>query len=257
MKRVTIPSSGWMGFFRILRSTWIWTASVGLIVLWTPLLFAVWLFERDPRRVRTGRWFRRLGRLLARLSRWRIRISGLANVEANGVYVIASNHQSLADIPVISHLKIDTKWLAKAELFRVPFVGWMLRMAGDIPVERSDRSRSAATLIRCAQYLRQRCSVVLFPEGTRSRDGQVLPFAEGPFKLAIREQVSIVPWCSRKPPTALPKNSWTFGAKHDTQLHILPAVPVAGYDRRQSGDLRDRVRQMIVDELSCLRGNCT
>src|ERR1039458_10831654 len=80
--------------------------------------------------------------------------------------VIVSNHQSLADIPVISHLKLDTKWLAKAELFRLPFLGWMLRMAGDVPIERSDRRKAATALLQCARYLRQRCSVVLFPEGT-------------------------------------------------------------------------------------------
>src|SRR5262245_15256465 len=100
-----------MRFSRTLRSTWIWAASSGLILLWTPLLFVISFFERDPLRVRTGRWFRRLGRLLARLSRWRILISGLENLEANKAYVIVSNHQSLADIPVISHLRIDTKWL--------------------------------------------------------------------------------------------------------------------------------------------------
>ena len=70
-----------MQLFRILRSTWIWTASSALIMLWTPLLFLISLFERDPRRVRTGRWFRRLGRLLARLSGWHILISGLENLE--------------------------------------------------------------------------------------------------------------------------------------------------------------------------------
>jgi 1-acyl-sn-glycerol-3-phosphate acyltransferase len=108
-----------------------------------------------------------------------------------------------------------------------------------------------------AEYLRQGCSVVFFPEGTRSRDGQVLSFAEGPFKLAIREQVSILPLVVEGSGNALPKNSWMFGAKQDIHLHILPAVPVAGYDRRRSADLRDRVRQMIVDELCCLRRTCT
>ena len=238
---------------RILRSTWIWTASAGLTALWTLPLFCISLFERDPRRVRTGRWFRRLGRLLARLSRWRIRISGVENLEPNRVYVIVSNHQSLADIPVISHLKIDTKWLAKAELFRVPLVGWMLRMAGDIRVKRSDRSQGAPILKQCAQYLRQRCSVVFFPEGTRSRDGQVLPFAEGPFRLAICEQVAILPLVVEGSGAALPKNSWLFGAKQDIHLRILPTVCVAGYGRHQSAVLRDHVRQMIVDELARLR----
>jgi 1-acyl-sn-glycerol-3-phosphate acyltransferase len=238
----------------ILRSIWIWTAGAGLILLWTPLLFAVWLFDRDPRRVRTGRWFRRLGRALARLNPWRIRISGLENVRADRVYVIVSNHQSLADIPLISHLRLDTKWMTKAELFRLPFVGWMLRMAGDIPVERSDRSKSARALMRCAQWLRQQCSVVFFPEGRRSPDGQVLPFAEGPFKVAIREQVPILPLVVEGSGNALPKNSWVFGARQDIHLQILHPVSVAGWNPSQSEALRDTVRQSIVDELSRLRG---
>jgi 1-acyl-sn-glycerol-3-phosphate acyltransferase len=151
------------------------------------------LFDREPRRLRTGRWFRRLGRVLAKVNPWRIQISGRENLNANQVYVIVSNHQSLADIPVIAHLKVDTKWLAKAELFQLPVVGWMLRMAGDVPIERSDRRSSAKALLQCARYLRRHCSVVFFPEGTRSPDGQVLPFNEGPFQLAIREQVQILP----------------------------------------------------------------
>jgi 1-acyl-sn-glycerol-3-phosphate acyltransferase len=217
-------------------------------------LFVVWLFDRDPRRVRTGRWFRRLGCVFAKLNPWRIRISGLENVQADRVYVIVSNHQSLADIPLIAHLKIDTKWLTKAELFRLPVVGWMLRMAGDIPVERSDRRKSARALMRCAQYLRQRCSVVFFPEGRRSRDGQVLPFAEGPFKLAIHEQVPILPLVVEGSGNALPKNSWVFGARQDIHLQVLHPVSVAGWNPSQSAELRDAVRQRIVDELCRLRG---
>jgi 1-acyl-sn-glycerol-3-phosphate acyltransferase len=224
-----------------------------LILLWTPLLFVVWLLDRDPRRVRTGRWCRRLGWALAKLNPWRIRICGLENLKADGVYVIVSNHQSLADIPVIAHLRIDTKWLAKAELFRVPLVGWMLRMAGDIPVERSDRRKSPQALMQCARYLRGRCSVVFFPEGRRSPDGQVLPFAEGPFKLAIREQVPVLPLVVEGSGNALPKHSWLFGPRQDIHLEVLPAVSVAGWSASQSGALRDTVRQRIVDELRRLR----
>jgi 1-acyl-sn-glycerol-3-phosphate acyltransferase len=242
-----------MQLLNILRSIWIWTASACLIVLWTPLLFVVWLTDRDPQRLRTGRWFRRLGRVFARLNPWRIQISGLENLRADGVYVIASNHQSLADIPVISHLKIDTKWLAKAELFRLPLVGWMLAMARDIPVERSDRTKSGRALIQCSRYLRQRCSVVFFPEGSRSRDGQVAAFAEGPFKLAIREQVSVLPVVVEGSGNALPKHSWLFGPTQDIRLKILHPISVAGLDISQSRALRDTVRQRIVDELCRLR----
>ena len=239
---------------RLLRSAWIWAATATLMLLWVPLLGAIRLFDRDPRRLRTGRWFRRLGRLIATVNPWRIHISGGENLDPNQVYVIVSNHQSLADIPVLSHLKLDTKWLGKAELFRLPVIGWMARMAGDVPIQRFDRRKGAIAMLRCARYLRQECSVVFFPEGTRSTDGQVLPFNEGPFQLAIREQIPILPLVVEGSGAALPRNSWIFGATQDIQLRILKAVPVDGWNIQQVPALRDEVRQKIVDELDRLRG---
>ena len=168
-------------------------------------------------------------------------------------YVIVSNHQSLADIPVISHLRLDMKWLAKAELFRFPVFGWMMRMAGDVAVDRSDRRKAARAMLQCARYLRQRCSVVFFPEGTRSPDGAVLPFNEGPFQLAIRENVKILPIVLEGSRNALPRNSWIFGGRQSIQFRILEAISVDGWDVRRTTELRDNVRQIMVDELSRLR----
>jgi 1-acyl-sn-glycerol-3-phosphate acyltransferase len=239
---------------RALRSLWIWAASTGLIVLWAPLLGVIRLSDADPRRLRTGRWFRRLGRVLAKVNPWRIRISGQENMQADQAYVVVSNHQSLADIPVIAHLKLDTKWLAKAELFRVPVLGWMLKMAGDVPVSRADPRKSARALLQCARYLRQNCSVVFFPEGTRSPGGQVLPFNEGPFQLAIREQIPILPLVVEGSGAALPRHSWIFGKTQDIDLRVLEAVPVVGWNTKQSAALRDVVRRKIMDELDRLRG---
>jgi len=238
---------------RLLRSIWIWTASAALILFWTPLLGVVRMFDRNPMRLRTGRWFRRLGRCLAKVNPWRIHISGLENLNPRQVYVIVSNHQSLADIPVITHLKLDTKWLTKAELFRLPVVGWMLRMAGDVPVDRSDRRKGAKAMLQCGRYLRQGCSVVFFPEGTRSPDGEVLPFNEGPFVLAIREQVPVLPLVVEGSGMALPKRSWIFGGTRDIQLRILDAVSGDGRDVKQAAELRDEVRRRIMDELDRLR----
>jgi len=238
---------------RVLRSSWIWFASATLLLLWFPLVGAIWLFDRDPRRLRTGRWFRRLGLVFAKVNPWRIHISGIENLNAGQVYVVVSNHQSMADIPVIAHLRLDTKWLAKAELFRLPVVGWMLRMAGDVQIERSDKRKSAVAILQCARYLRQRCSVVFFPEGTRSPDGQVLPFNEGPFQLALREQVPILPLVVEGSGAALPRNSWIFGRTQDVHLRVLEAVSVDGWNIKQSAALRDTVRQRIVDELNRLR----
>ncbi len=238
---------------RVMRSAWIWFACAVLVLSWTALLGVIRLFDRDELRLRTGRWFRRLGRLLAKVNPWRIQISGLEHLKLDQTYVIVSNHQSLADIPVLSHLRVDAKWLGKAELFRIPFAGWMMRMAGDVPVDRSDKRQGARAILQCARYLRRGCSVVFFPEGTRSKDGAVQAFNPGPFHLAIREKVPVLPLVVEGTGDALPRSTWLFGSETNIQLRVLEAVPVVGRTVDGAGALSDEVRQRIVDELARLR----
>jgi 1-acyl-sn-glycerol-3-phosphate acyltransferase len=236
--------------FRILRSLWIWTGNLTLIFLWVPLMAAVRLFDRDPMRLRTARCFRRLGPVLAKINPWRVHVSSVEEFDRGRVYVVVSNHQSLADIPIIAHLVMDTKWLAKAELFRVPAIGWMMRMAGDVPVDRADRRNSARALLQCARYLRDGCSVVFFPEGTRSRDGRVLPFNDGPFQLAIREGLPVLPLVVSGSGAALPRNSWIFGPPQDIYLRVLPPVATTGLKTADTPELRTRVRELIIAGLA-------
>jgi 1-acyl-sn-glycerol-3-phosphate acyltransferase len=237
----------------ILRSAWIWGVTATLILAWIPVMALVGLSDRGPLRLRRGRWFRRLGLVVARANpAWRLHLTGLANLRRGDTYVFVSNHQSLADIPLIAHLRHDTKWLAKAELFRVPVFGWFLRLSGDVAVERGNRRKAAQSLLKCASYLRQRCSVVFFPEGTRSPDGEVLPFNDGPFQLAIREHVPVVPLVVDGTGNALPRNTWLFSERSDMHLRVLPPVSPDGWD--SPGALRDAVRQRIIDELATLRG---
>jgi len=239
--------------FSILRSLWIWFASASLVLLWVPLVGVAFLLDRDPMRTRTARQFRRLGRAISQVNPWRLHISGGENIDPHQVYVVVSNHQSLADIPLITHLRIDAKWLAKAELFKFPMVGWMLRMSGDIPVDRADRRKAAKALLQCARYLRKRRSVIFFPEGTRSHDGEVLPFNEGPFQLALREQVPVLPLAVEGSGAALPRTSWIFGPSQDIYLEILPPVSTIGGTVKESADLRDRVRESIAAKVLALR----
>ncbi|MBS1875487.1 MAG: 1-acyl-sn-glycerol-3-phosphate acyltransferase [Acidobacteria bacterium] len=237
----------------VIRSVWIWFATSALILIWLPLLCIVRLLERDPRKVATARWFRRLGPVLAKVNPWRIHVSGVSNIQPGEVYVVVSNHQSLADIPLIAHVRMDTKWLGKAELFRIPIIGWMMSMAGDIPVERGDRRKAAQALLQCARCLRDRVSVVFFPEGTRSRTGEVLPFNDGPFQLAIREQTPVLPIVVEGSGAALPRDGWTFGGTQDIYLSVLPPAPSTGFNVKQSAEFRDAIRQQIVDEVARLR----
>jgi 1-acyl-sn-glycerol-3-phosphate acyltransferase len=163
----------------LLRSIWMWIATSTLILIWLPLLGVVRLFDRDPVRLRTGLWFRRLGRAVVKSNpAWKVHISGINHAVAKQPYIVVSNHQSVVDIPLISCLPWEMKWIAKEELFRVPVVGWMMRLAGDIPLDRSYRN-GAQALLRAKSYLQQKCPVMFFPEGTRSVDDRVHAFTDG------------------------------------------------------------------------------
>jgi 1-acyl-sn-glycerol-3-phosphate acyltransferase len=237
-----------------LRSLWIWFAIVTLIVLWLPLVALVRLFDRDPALYRTGRWFRRLGIAMTRVNpAWQVRVSGEQITDPRRPYVVVSNHQSQADIPIISFLPWEMKWIAKRELFRIPFVGWMMRLAGDIPVDRENLSR-ARVLVAAGEYLKKKCPVMFFPEGTRSLDGRVLPFTDGAFRLAIKAQVPVLPLVVEGSQEALPKYSWKFGPARLVQVKVLPPVETRGLKASETAKLREQIREMIVRQVAEWRG---
>src|SRR5206468_439134 len=151
------------------------------------------LFDRDPLARRTGRSLRVLGRMLIRAQRAELHISGLENVAPGRTYLMVSNHQSFIDIPVVSFVPADAKAMARRNLFNVPWAGWALRLSKEIPIGREDPRNSARAMLKCVKILRGGCSVLIFAEGTRSPDGELLPFSEGPFQLAIREGVPVLP----------------------------------------------------------------
>ena len=237
-----------------LRSIWMWLATITSILLWLPMLSIIRLFDRTPPYFVAGRMFRRLGKLMVTLNpAWRVHIAGKQYVDTHQAYVVVSNHQSLVDIPLLSCLPWEMKWIAKAELFRIPIVGWMMRMAGDIPLDRQQRS-GAQALLRAKRYLQQNCSVMIFPEGTRSQDGSVQPFTDGAFHLAIKARVPVLPIAIEGSHSCLEKGSWKFGEPRDIFLTILPPISTAGLTSRDTGALKERVHREVVAQVEKLRG---
>ena len=239
-----------------LRSLWIWFAVIALIILWLPLLTIIRIFDRDPVHYGTGRWFRRLGAAMCKVNpQWRIHLSGHEAVEnPRKPYVVVSNHQSHADIPILSNLPWEMKWIGKKELFGLPFVGWMMKLAGDIPVDRSDRRSGAKMLLTSMKYLEQKCSVIFFPEGTRSLDGRVGKFNDGAFHLAIKAQVPILPIAIEGSYGCLPKKSWKFGKPSDVHVKVLAEVETMGMTTEDVGALNSKIRHMIIKQVAALRG---
>lgn len=235
----------------IVRSLWIWCSVVILIFFWLPLLALIRLFDRDPVHYRTGRWFRRLGSAMTKVNpAWRIHISGEQITDPRRPYVVVSNHQSLADIPILSNLPWEMKWIGKAELFGLPIIGWMMKLAGDIPVDRQDRRSGAKMLMIAHRYLRQKCSVIFFPEGTRSPDGRVGRFSDGAFAIAMKAKAAIMPIAVEGSYACLPKKSWKFGKPADVFVKVLPPVESAGPELNSPESLREKVRQMIIAQVA-------
>lgn len=238
-----------------LRSALIWAAIGGLIVLWLPLMALSRAFERDPARYRTGYLFRRLGAAMTRVNPyWNVRIEGELPEDPRRPYVVVANHQSLGDIPVISRLPWEMKWVAKAELWKLPVAGWMLRMAGDIPVRRGDAGSRAAVLPRAAAMLRNRCSVMFFPEGTRSKDGRIRRFQAGAFRLAIDAGVPVLPIAVDGTRDAIPKHGWRFAQRVFARVKVLPPVDTRGWRPDEAAALAETVRQRIVAQVAAWRG---
>jgi len=229
-------------------SLWAWLVLVICILLWFPLLIIVLLLTApfDRARYITGYLFRRIGPVMATLNPlWRFRYSGVMPKDPRRPFVVVSNHESFADILLISHLPWEMKWLSKAELFRIPVMGWMMWLAGDIPVKRGFGPSAVEAMERCRNALRKRVSVMIFPEGTRSKTADLLPFKDGAFRLAIEAGVPILPLALSGTGTALPKHGWRFG-RSAAEVRVLEPVETAGLTLADVPELKARVREMIV-----------
>jgi len=143
------------------------------------------------------------------------------------------------------------KWLSKVELFRIPVLGWMMWLAGDIPVKRGFGPSAAEAMERCREVLRKRVSVMIFPEGTRSRTAELLPFKDGAFRLAIEAGLPILPLAVSGTATALPKHGWRFG-RSAAEVRVLEPVDTAGLSLADVPALKAQVRDRIVQARDAL-----
>jgi 1-acyl-sn-glycerol-3-phosphate acyltransferase len=234
-----------------IKSLLIWLGVVVLILIWLPMLAVCRLFDSDPSHYNTGKLFRKLGKSISKINpNWQITISGRTDVDDRAPYIVVCNHLSQADIPLISNLPWEMKWVAKKELFEIPVVGWMMKLAGDISVDRRAVNRKEITFEQAHYYLENRCSVMFFPEGTRSHNGKLNAFTWGAFELAIKEQKPILPLVIDGTQNTLPKQSWKFGIAKHIKLKVLDPVSTEGLERGDTRSLTKEVRKRILDQLS-------
>lgn len=234
---------------------------IGLLtLLWFPLVVVVFTVTApfDPGRYAVGRWFRLCARACAMLVPvWDFRTEGVVIEDPRRPYVAVANHESFADIFLISYLPWDMKWLSKEAILRIPVMGWMMRMAGDIAVRRGDRHSRVGALEEIHDRLEKRVTVIILPEGTRSPDGTLQRFKNGAFKVAIERELPILPIAVAGTRDAMAKHSGLFNRARAI-VRVLDPVETTGLTQRDVPELRERVRDQIKaarDELRARLGS--
>lgn len=180
----------------------------------------------------------------------RLKVTGLDRLDRNQQYIFMANHQSALDIPVLvqSLRDFQLKWMVKRSLVFVPFFGWALWISRQITVDRTDRSKGPAILKRAKEKIKEGVSVAIFPEGTRSVDGHLLPFKKGGFLLALKTRTPVVPITINGSGALLPRGDWRIRAGV-IEVIVSPPIPVEGYHAANLGPLMERVRKAIAAQL--------
>ncbi|BCG49110.1 Acyl-CoA:1-acyl-sn-glycerol-3-phosphate acyltransferase [Citrifermentans bremense] len=185
-----------------------------------------------------------LGSLFA--SRIRLEVNGLNHVPPEGPVIYMGNHQGNFDIFALT-LAIPRlfSWIAKEELFKVPVFGAAMRRAGYIPLDRSDGRKALKSMKQAAERIASGTSVVIFPEGTRTKDGKLLPFKRGAFLLAAKAGVPIVPFTIN--------GSWAINPRNRLELwpgtiSVSFGAPIAVKPGAE-GELMEQVREAIAARL--------
>jgi 1-acyl-sn-glycerol-3-phosphate acyltransferase len=206
------------------------------LILWSLLTGSPdFMYQMTMKAVRSG----------LRIAGIRVRVEGLENIPP-GVCIFAANHVSnmdpLAFVPAIPR---RVSLLAKDEIFRIPILSKAMRLAKLIPVDRADREAAASSVDIAVQYLKEGLSFAVYPEGTRSRDGRLLPFKKGTFVMAIEAGVPVVPVSIAGAQTLMRKGDWTVQPGEVT-IRFGRAVDASKYTMDHRSELLARVESLVA-----------
>lgn len=228
-------------------------AIISLVVMGLAALFSL-PFDRERRAVLA------ISRVVARMvyhfsPLWRVRVEGAENVDTSMHYVITSNHQSFFDIPLLFFLPLwKFKFVSKIEVRNIPAIGWMLGLRGDIVIRRGTREAATTVMTEGTQHLQAGVSVAIFPEGTRTKDGEVHRFKDGAFRLAQENNVAILP-------CVMDDTKRLFSARglnrRQLTVRILPSISAEEVVATPARELAERVEEMTRTALAEMRAQKT
>ena len=229
-----------------LLNAWAWTTMVLLVIVGTPVVALVWAVTApfDKGRYAAGRAFRLVGVSALRLNPlWRFHTRG-SIADPRRPYVVIANHESYADIFLISCFPWEMKWMSKDTMFKIPFMGWMMQMAGDIKLIRGKRESAIDAINQCRDRLAKKVSIMIFPEGTRSRTWEMLPFKDGAFRLAIESGAPILPIAVAGTRKAMAKGKFKFLPAR-AMAQVLEPIETSTLTLKDIAVLKEKARERI------------
>ncbi len=225
--------------------------AVSSLVLF-PIGLLLWLVSLpfDPRRALMHRFTSFWASLYTWLNpAWPVQVIGRERLHEAGPAVIVANHLSLLDILVLFRLQSHFKWVSKIENFRVPVIGWNMRLCDYIPLRRGDKQSVLAMFRLCDRALAGGSSILMFPEGTRSETGRLRAFGIGAFQIAERNRVPLQPIIVRGTAAALPKRGFVLQGRHPISIEILDPIPAEEIAGREPEETMRRVREIFLMHL--------
>lgn len=244
----------------ILGSGLYWLLVAVIAVVMFPVAVLLWVITApfDRRKVVLHAFTNVWGSLYTWLNPvWSVRVRGREHLQRGRVYVMVANHASMVDIFAIHRLFRHFKWVAKIESFSLPFIGWNMRLNGYVPLRRGDRESVREMFARCRQVLAAGSSVMIFPEGTRSRTGRMREWKPGAFELAKALGVAVVPIAIEGTATALRKHGWRVGGAR-MRVTVLAGIgeeAVRGLEVEELKELaRGRVAEVLEREVGAAAG---
>jgi 1-acyl-sn-glycerol-3-phosphate acyltransferase len=228
----------------MIRTIFVWSCiAVATIVLG---IFTLMTYPFDRKGRVIHHYARLWGKAALLANRVRVKVEGIENIKGEGPYIFMSNHQGSYDIfALLGHLPFQFKWLAKKELFSIPFFGWTMAAAGYISIDREGTRQTVEAMNEAAERIRDGMSVVIFPEGSRSPDGTIQPFKKGGFTLAIKSKVPIVPIAIAGSREIMPKDKLTAVAG-EIRMRMDHPIETRNFALKDRKSLMEKVREAIT-----------
>jgi 1-acyl-sn-glycerol-3-phosphate acyltransferase len=236
----------------MIRTIFVWSCIVIALLILGIVIFITYPFDRRGKVIH--HYGRLWGKIALLVNRVKVRVEGIEHLKGEGPYIFMSNHQGTYDIfALLGHLPFQFRWLAKKELFSIPFFGWVMAAAGYVSVDREGTRKTVEAMNEAARKIREGMSVVIFPEGSRSPDGSIQPFKKGGFTLAIKSKVPIIPISIIGSREIMPKGELTV-TSGEIRIRIDHPIDTQNYSLKDRKSLMEKVRQTISKNFKLISG---